>query len=476
MSFLFSFIVINEVMNYPSDESCGEFVEIYNNSSDTIYLNGFKIIDGEDIDFITTLQNPPNYISSRTFILPYEYTLIIDPDYFSGNCSVNYNLQGNVLIVDDASVGNGIAKNDSIYILNQNNDTIAKFQKPILNIQMGYSVERINFDIDEWGISNVLNGTPNYQNSIFSNSLIKVDTIFIVSNILKIILKNLSNSTFSDNIKIISGDTLNFNITINPNSTYEIDLNLNTLKSIKLEILSQNFNKFFYIPITYPTLIINEIEYDAQVEWFEIYNNSEIEVDLSKFKIRDLAKNEFHLSGKIAPKGFKVFRADSFPDFITLNDNYESLILLSEFNLMFDSVYYTSSYGGKENYTLEKINPSLKGYLSDSWKSSLYEFGTPNKVNSVYISDSSLNLEIFISNKRVKRGEILTISAYLSQNDDIDVYLFDDIGRLINKVYSVRNTNRVIFNLNTSNLRGGIYIILFKGTKFNKKAYFRIVE
>jgi len=88
--------------------------------------------------------------------------------------------------------------------------------------------------------------------------------------------------------------------------------------------------------------------------------------------------------------------------------------------------------------------------------------------------DSFLNLDVYLSKKKLKRGEILTISAYLSQNDDIEVYLFDDIGRLINKLYSSSNTNRIIFNLNTNNLNSGIYILLFKGHKFNKKAYFRI--
>jgi hypothetical protein len=73
-------LLINEVMNYPSDESCGEYIEIYNNSNDTIYLNGFKITDGEDIDYIVPIQNPPNYIQSRMFILPKEFTLIIDRD------------------------------------------------------------------------------------------------------------------------------------------------------------------------------------------------------------------------------------------------------------------------------------------------------------------------------------------------------------------------------------------------------------
>ncbi|MEO0202611.1 MAG: hypothetical protein ABIL37_02675 [candidate division WOR-3 bacterium] len=476
MILILNFLIINEVMNYPLDESCGEYIEIYNSSNDTIFLNGFKITDKLDMDLIIPIQNPPDYIESRLYLLPNEYALIIDPDYFSPNCQLNYNLFGNVLTVNDNAIGNGLAIKDSIYILNQNNDTIARFEKPVLNITKGYSVERINFSIDEWGMSNVLNGTPNYQNSIFSKSLIKVDTIFLSLNYLKIILRNLSNELYSDSLKIISNDTFLFNISINPGSYYEIDLNLDFLKSPKLEISSQDYYEYFYIPITYPILIINEIEYDYETEWFEIYNNSSLEINLSKFKVRDLSKNEFNLSGKVSPGGFKVFRADSFPDFITLNDNYESLILISNFNLVFDSVYYTSSYGGKGSYTLEKVNPSLKGYLKDSWKSSLYEFGTPNMINSVYISDSSLDLEVYISNKRAKKGEVLTISAYLKDFDNVEVYLFDDVGRLISNVYSSKNTNRIVFNLNTSNLKSGIYILLFKGSKFNKKSYFRIIE
>ncbi len=472
---LASQLIINEVMNYPNDEVCGEFVEIYNNSNDTIYLNGFKITDKGDVDNIVQVQDSPPYITSRLFILPNEYTLIIDMDYFS-SCTINYNLFGNVLTTNDASIGNGLARNDSIYIINANNDTISSFEKPILNVPKGYSVERINFNIDEWGISLILNGTPNAQNSIFSNSLIKVDSIYIISGNLKINIKNLSNTNYNDSVKVVSGDTFNFQVSIPANSSYEIQISMNLLKSSKIEIYAQNFYNYFYVPIYYPALIINEIEYDNNPEWFEIYNATNIDIELSKFRIKDLSGNEFRLSGKIEPNGFKVFKADSFSDFISLNNNYESLVLISDFNFLFDSVYYTSGYGGEGVLTLEKINPSLKGYLKDSWKSSIVEYGTPNRINSVYVSDSALNLEIYISNKRVKKGEILTISAYLNYNDDVEVYLFDDIGRLISKVYSVRNTNRLVFNLNTHNLKGGIYILLFKGSKFNKKTYFRVVE
>lgn len=468
-------IIINEVMNYPINETCGEYVELYNPTNDTIFLNGFRITDGEDIDFIFEIQNPPNNTSSRLHVLPNEYTLIIDRDYLS-NCPINYNLFGNILTTEDNSIGNGLSKTDSIYILNQNNDTISRFQKPISNITQGYSLERINFQIDEWGQSLILNGTPNYQNSIFSNSVIKLDSAYLISSELKIKLKNLSNESYIQELKIISGDTFSYQVQIPQGGSYEISMNLSILKSPKIEVVSNNFYEYFYVPIYYPILVLNEIEYDLGPEWIEIYNASNTTIDLSKFSIRDLSGNIVNLTGTIEPYGYKVFRADSQEDFITLNDNYESLVLYSRFNFIFDSVYYSSSYGGKGNLTLEKVNPSLKGYLKESFKSSLVEYGTPNRLNSVYISDSSLNLDIFISNKRVRKGEIITISAYLYENTDVEVLLFDNIGRLISKLYSAENTNRIVFNLNTSNLSSGIYILLFKSSKKSKKAYFRIID
>lgn len=468
-------IIINEVMNYPINETCGEYVELYNFTNNTIYLNGFRITDGEDIDFIVEIQDPPNNTSSRLYILPNEYTLIIDRDYLS-NCPTDYNLFGNILTTDDNSIGNGLSKSDSIYILNQNNDTISRFQKPIPNITQGYSVERINFQIDEWGQSLILNGTPNFQNSIFSMSIIKLDSAYIISSQLKIRLKNLSSENYSHEVKVISRDTFSYQVQISQGSSYEISVSLNNLKSPKVEIISNNFYEYFYVPIYYPIIVLNEIEYDLGPEWIEIYNASNTKIDLGKFSLRDLSGNIVNLIGIIEPYGYKVLRTDSLKDFITLNDNYESLVLYSRFNFIFDSVYYSSSYGGKGNLTLEKVNPSLKGYLKESFKSSLVEYGTPNRLNSVYISDSSLNLDIFISNKRARKGEIITISAYLYENTNIEVLLFDNIGRLINKLYSAENTNRIVFNLNTSNLSNGIYILLFKGPKKSKKAYFRIVD
>ncbi|MCS7245747.1 MAG: lamin tail domain-containing protein [candidate division WOR-3 bacterium] len=468
-------IIINEVMNYPISETCGEYVELYNPSDDTIFLNGFRIADGEDIDFIFEIQNPPNNTFSRLYILPKEYALIIDRDYLS-NCPINYNLFGNILTTEDNSIGNGLSKTDSIYILNQSNDTISKFQKPITNISQGYSVERINFQIDEWGQSLILNGTPNYQNSIFSNSIIKLDSAYLTLSQLKIKLKNLSNESYIQEVKVISGDTFLYQVQIPQGGSYEISINLNELKSPKIELVSNDFSEYIYVPIYYPIVVLNEIEYDLGPEWIEIYNVSNTSIDLSKFYLKDLSGNIVNLKGTVQPYSYKVFRADSLEDFITLNDNYESLVLYSRFGFIFDSVYYSSSYGGKGNLTLEKVNPSLKGYLKESFKSSLVEYGTPNRLNSVYISDSSLNLDIFVSNKRVRKGEIITISAYLYENTDVEVLLFDNIGRLISKLYSAENTNRIVFNLNTNNLSSGIYILLVKSPKKSKKTYFRIVD
>ncbi len=470
LELLLSQLIVNEVMNNTSDDACAEFVELYNASNDTIYLNGYSITDGEDMDLLTTFVSAPAYVSSNLHVPPGGFTLILDRDYFA-NCTVNYNLFGNVITVDDASIGNGISKTDSLFIMDPLGDTVASFTSPIPDIPQNYSIERLNYSTDAFGVSKVIHGTPNRRNSIFTNTFIILDSIYMYEGNFYAILENLSSQLQSDTLYVLSAkDTFVYFLQVDPNDTSVIGIPFTSLRNIL--ILGENIYEV-YAPITYPTIVINEVEYDTH-EWIELYNSTGDSVDLSNFFLKDASGNSVKLKGKIPPYGYLVLHSDSFPDFPSLNNNYESLILLSNYSLIHDSIYYSYSYGGEGEYTLEKINPSLDPTLSSSWMSSRYPYGTPGKPNSVYMDESKLERRFFIESKHLRLGEELILSFNLEFPSEVEILLYDDVGRFVDRIYRASNVSRDVVRYGTSSLRKGMYIIVFKVESRVFKDWFRI--
>ncbi|HEX7319583.1 MAG TPA: gliding motility-associated C-terminal domain-containing protein [bacterium] len=136
-----SALVITEVMSNVkgSESTCGkrnEFVEVYNQSSDTIDLAAYKIFDfdnksiGPDAipdelfswDDSTILVKYPKVRIRSTLLYPLSYALILDRDYSgtdtSGGNVQPYDLPDSVLIIttDDHSICDGLTTTDPLLI------------------------------------------------------------------------------------------------------------------------------------------------------------------------------------------------------------------------------------------------------------------------------------------------------------------------------------------------------------------------
>ncbi len=463
-------IVFNEVMNNPSNGACGEFVELYNDSGDTINLAGMGISDGEDLDLLTTLPDPPSGLTSTYDIPPNSFVLIMDPDYFEG-CTDRYPLTGNILIVDDASIGNGLSLSDSIYLIGPSGDTVARFEKPIPSVPSSHSLERINYMADAWGISSVAGGTPGRINSIFSPSPVVVDSLCMRDSALLIVLRNLSDSTIEGRATVMASETLTIPLTLPPLDTAIIALTQRIL-TFRTGLVMDSLEEYFYIPARYPLLIINEIEYDESPEWIEIYNGSRDTVNLSRFYIQDMAGNVLWLSGTLPPDTFFVISSDEYTDFPSLNDNYESITLKSRWHLLFDTLYYSSSYGGEGTYTLEKVNPALAGEERSSWGSSLVEGGTPGRKNSIFMDAGKLEGEVYLEPRYPRSGQDVTLSYNTpTPTSRVRIYLFDDMGRQLLEMEGPSGRGIVRFRAPE---RKGIYIILLRADGWRKKEWIRV--
>lgn len=105
-------IVLTEVMANASDESTGEFIELYNNGSTDIDLLYWIVYDGDAVDTILGFTDPYD-----TVLPAGGYAIILDSDY-AGEYSIPSGAL--VLTTDDKTIGSGLAVNDPVYIYEDN--------------------------------------------------------------------------------------------------------------------------------------------------------------------------------------------------------------------------------------------------------------------------------------------------------------------------------------------------------------------
>ena len=163
---------------YPEDRN--EFVEIYNNTDDTIDVSFYIFSDFDVEDEICAWEDSSilyqynGLVISTTLIPPFTYALIFDKEYGSdstGEYRFPYSIPAGVVILttDDTSIGNGLTMNDSIVLYRNDLKDSVSFFFPF-RTDDGYSIELIDYergDIeDNWAQSFVLHGTPGYENTV----------------------------------------------------------------------------------------------------------------------------------------------------------------------------------------------------------------------------------------------------------------------------------------------------------------------
>ena len=159
---LYENIIINEIMYNPSNEDANEFVELYNQGTYAIDLNGWIIGDFNDNDTLEAWEG------SSTLISAGGYAVVVDR-----NC--NLSLSGVVLTTDDYAIGDGLCnlKGDMIRLY-KDSHTLVDFvvyndSSPWPRPEDNYSIELLDPSYDNnvgsnWAISSQLGGTPGQPN------------------------------------------------------------------------------------------------------------------------------------------------------------------------------------------------------------------------------------------------------------------------------------------------------------------------
>ena len=464
--------VINEIMYAPSGTE-PEWIEIFNRQDYTVNLKGWKISDGTNNVLISgdnLIINPKGYL-----ILCKDTTI---KNYY------NYNFP--VKAVNLFSLNN---TGDKIIIKDISNYTVDSiYYKSSWGGSNGKSLERkyadsLSNNPANWGTSAAgKNGTPGIVNSITPKNYDLAVSSFNFNNGFVVYGEAAKGSAviYNKGMNLAAGYSLNIYYDSNRDSIAQQNEKIITLQGVpvnsgQLKTLDFAVNNYqeglnYYIAkidfeydadTTNNTgyakldavkpgfgrndLAINEIMYnpgsEEKSEWIEIYNRSNKSINLNRIRIADSRDTMIVVNKnlELAPAAYFVIARDSsflhqyqihnviVGNFPQLNNDYDKVILIDSLLRTIDSVSYKSSWGGKPEYSLERISFDMPPNDSVNWKTSVYSGGTPGGKNSVMQKDFDAGVKSF--NYEVK-DSTLTLSAviknYGRERIDSQVKFYED--------------------------------------------------
>jgi hypothetical protein len=250
-------------------------------------------------------------------------------------------------------------------------------------------------------------------------------------------------------------------------------------------------------------LVINEINYNTGLlfdpgDWIELYNHSDMDIDLEGWSIVDSQNQEPFVFGtgvQLMKNGYLVICRDSlrftdhFPyvtDYVGdfafgLNSSTESVYLYDNFGRIIDSVAYTDTDpwpASNNGATLALKHPRLDNNKGANWKIS-EKFGTPGALNDAFLEvkkqDNINTPESFALEQNYPNpfNNQTKIHFSLPGPGEVLFSVFDTRGRRIysrTKFYS--HTGRHEINWQAENdMASGVYLysIQFAGKRLSRK-------
>lgn len=277
--------------------------------------------------------------------------------------------------------------------------------------------------------------------------------------------------------------------------------NLETSDSVLTDIYITQLNKFNALfektgePIEVPRteIVINEImfrpaENQQSGDWIEIYNNGNIDVDLSNWQLKDDNNSNFYIipEGTILRKNDFIILSDKplrFREYYGLTRNViggfdfgfgedDMVRLFDDKNQLIDIVNYVTfspltDLTNRTGNTLELIHPNLENNISLNWKSSDIYGGTPLENNSIMSSISSFKTKFNHYPNPVK--DYLHIENY---HGNIKINIYDFNGKNI-KTIETLNSN---ISINFSEHNSGLYVIKILDINNNLLEQLKIIK
>ncbi len=475
-------IVINEIMYNSGNLEIEDWVEIFNNSSNSIQLKDWTLKDSND----------ENIFLFPSYILPPNSFVVLCRD--SLNFIENYSTSTQFLGNFDFGLGNS---DDQIRVFDSSGNLIdSLFYSDTLpwtpkSDGTGFTLELLSPELENtlaenWSSSTILKGTPNSQNSISQIGNIPPQIL----SVNHLPLCPTSEKLLSISAKVIDSQSevvVNLNLKDNENFI-EIemfdgglngDLFANDLFYTTQIQLSENSIEFYisakdgsdsttFFPINFSEeliritpienrnenfqIVINELMYNSSDEfpvgdWVEIFNNSDSEIDLSDWVLRDSDLfNAFTFpSQKLKPNDFLIVCSDTsnFQNYYPLVQNVignlefgfsgslDQVRLFNNFGVLVDSFEYSDSSPWASNAdgngsSLEKDNPILVSAFPKSWSSSEFLNGTPGEMNSVFDGKCNHSPDFLSTPKDtiLKENQLLEFELFPRDLNGDSVFIF----------------------------------------------------
>lgn len=314
----------------------------------------------------------------------------------------------------------------------------------------GNSLERLRYfefdnDSTNWGASEVT-GTPTTINSIATYYDLEIIDATLVPAGFRIILENKGNITslegridveindnlvafyhidsiaaFSDKEIILDPSNIGYTPKIKDKLRFTVKTNED------INIYNDDFTMYIPNITKRGDVLINEIMYDVddtQIEFIELYNNSDVDVQLSNWSIADELDlkngryNQITTNINLQPSEYAVIVCDeaiynlvdeSSNDKIlftkkkfSLNNSSDIINLYNENKELIDSVAYLDSWhegylSSTKNISLEKIRPSLDSKDGSNWKTCTDPNGSTILASNSYNKNTNSDNEISVS-------------------------------------------------------------------------------
>ena len=434
-------LVLNEIMYDPDgDEGTDEFIELFNDATYAVSLQGWRISDGESEDDIVALEQGLQ-------ALPGQYVLVLDPDYIEeGSTTYDGLIPPTALVVTisgatfgDRGLSNSTA--EMVSLVDDQGHTVSSYTYSLGN-PPGYSDEKIlprgGDDTTNWANATQHHGTPGARNSVTPpDHDLALARLYSVppfpqrgdSFVVGCVVRNDGQLALADTLRLFEligalPETLLVRLWTTPT------LPLGDSASFDAPLwMSESVTRRFWARLSgtddrpqndarglsvspsgeVGSVLINEIMYAPEPqrsEWVELVNTSPFAQSLSGWSfgdgtgIADTARRFRLADVQIEAGGFVVLAADStilyenVPPFvpiqvwghapITLNNTGDSLVLYDANGALADRVDYRPSWGkSTSGFSLERISTSSPTNDPLNWASSLDSMGaTPGRVNS----------------------------------------------------------------------------------------------
>ncbi|MFH1052106.1 MAG: lamin tail domain-containing protein [bacterium] len=210
-------------------------------------------------------------------------------------------------------------------------------------------------------------------------------------------------------------------------------------------------------------------ETGAYPDWFELYNNSDEQIDISGFYLTDKPMREPSMwripEGTVLnPRAFLLIWADSDPKDGPYHTNFnlgkdgDSIAIYSvDGKTLVDMIAYKS----------QQTDVSWGRRPDGAYSWMLFYTPTPGKTNSpIDVEDYFSNIEI--SNFPNPFNEKTEITVILNKNSNITLAVYDIFGRKIEDIFSgYLNQGKHNFRLNSVKLQSGMYFCRMQSDGYN---------